>query len=207
MFYLVKSPWWLKKIIYPSYTWDIASTSKSLYLSFDDGPHPLFTPYVLDELKKYKAKATFFCIGKNVAEHPEIYQRILNEGHATGNHTHNHLNGWHTTETEYFDNTLLACRYIDSNLFRPPYGRITRFQAKHLQEKLGFKIIMWSVLSGDFDTSLTEEQCWRNIQKSAKKGAVIVFHDSEKAAPRMLPALKNTLEYFSGKGFAFEKIE
>jgi peptidoglycan-N-acetylglucosamine deacetylase len=206
MLYLVASPWWLKKVIYPSYTWDVAGDAKTLYLSFDDGPHPLYTPAVLDELKKYHAKATFFCIGKNVAAHPQIYQRILEEGHATGNHTQSHLNGWSTDDADYFENIRAAAQYIDSTLFRPPYGRITRFQAKQLQEKWGYKIIMWSVLSGDFDTGISAERCWKNIQNSAKKGAIIVFHDSEKAASRMLPALKNTLEYFSNKGFNFEKL-
>src|SRR5450432_1071984 len=124
MFYFVKTPWLLKKF-YPSCIWNVPAQKKIIYLTFDDGPHPVATPFVLDELKKYNAKATFFCIGKNVAEHPDIYAKVLNEGHRVGNHTHNHLNGWKSSDSAYFSNIEQAAKYIDSDLFRPPYGRIT----------------------------------------------------------------------------------
>jgi peptidoglycan-N-acetylglucosamine deacetylase len=197
------------KWVYPTYTWSMPGMpgdKKNIYLTFDDGPHPEATPFVLDELKKYGAKATFFCIGKNVAAHPAIYKRILEEGHAVGNHTQNHLNGWQTPDAEYFENIKQAASYIDSNLFRPPYGRITRFQAKQVQEKMGLKIIMWSVLSADFDEGISPEKCWKNVRKSAKNGSIIIFHDSEKANPRMRFVVPRLLESLSKQNYNFEKI-
>lgn len=211
MLYFTKTPWWLKRL-YPRCVWDIPVNEKIVYLSFDDGPHPTATPYVLDQLKQYNAKATFFCIGKNVVEHNDIYQRILNEGHCVGNHTFNHLNGWKVTDQQYVQNILQAGKYIDSHLFRPPYGRVTRFQVKLLSgiknspASKNFRIIMWDVLSGDFDTKLSAQQCSTNVIKNARPGSVIVFHDSEKAFPRMGGALPKVLEHFSEKKFRFESI-
>jgi peptidoglycan/xylan/chitin deacetylase (PgdA/CDA1 family) len=206
MFYLVKTPWWVGKWIYPAYAWRMPAGQKKIYLSFDDGPHPEATSFVLDTLKKYQAKASFFCIGKNVAAHPELYKRILLEGHAVGNHTQNHYNGWKTADADYLANIKEASQYIDSKLFRPPYGRITRFQAKQVQERFGLRIVMWSVLSGDFDVQLDPQQCLTNVQKNAGDGSIIVFHDSEKAMPRMTCALPGVLEYFGARGFSFDKI-
>ncbi len=206
MLYLVKTPWWMKKWLYPGYLWSMPRQQKKIYLSFDDGPHPVATEFVLDALKKYNAKATFFCIGKNVAAHPGIYKRILSDGHATGNHTHDHVNGWKTNDKLYFENIAKAAKYIDTDLFRPPYGRITRFQARQAAEKLGFTIVMWSVLSGDFDTTITPQKCWGNVKRTAGNGSIIVFHDSEKAMKRMTYALTEALEYFSKMGFVFEKL-
>ncbi|HVM87884.1 MAG TPA: polysaccharide deacetylase family protein [Puia sp.] len=204
MLYLVKTPWLLKKI-YSSCIWDIPSNEKKIYLSFDDGPHPEATTFALDELKKHGAKATFFCIGKNVAEYPGIYKRILEEGHRAGNHTHNHLNGWKTSDDMYFRNIGEAKKYIDSNLFRPPYGRIKNFQVAYLQ-KAGFKIIMWDVLSADFDENLSGQHCSRNIIKNAGRNSIIVFHDSQKAFDRMKIALPETLRFFKEKEYSFEVI-
>ena len=161
MAYLVKTPWWVKKWVFPNYQWSMPRNQKKIYLSFDDGPHPAATGFVLDALRQYNAKATFFCIGKNVAAHPGIYKRILDEGHATGNHTHDHLNGWKTNDKIYFDNISQAATYIDSRLFRPPYGRITPFQGRQVAEKLGLSVVMWSVISGDFDLAITPQKCWR----------------------------------------------
>jgi peptidoglycan-N-acetylglucosamine deacetylase len=207
MFYFVKTPSLLKKF-YSSCMWEIPSREKIIYLTFDDGPHPAATPFVLDALKKYNAKATFFCIGKNVVEHPELYKRILNEGHRTGNHTHNHLNGWKTSDSLYFSDIEQASRYIDSDLFRPPYGRITKFQISCLQKsKSNFKIIMWDVLSADFDEKISGETCARNVVRNAKKGSIIIFHDSEKAFSRMKIALPETLIFFAEKGYVFEAIK
>jgi peptidoglycan/xylan/chitin deacetylase (PgdA/CDA1 family) len=186
MLYLVKTPWWIKKWIYPQYLWSMPRNEKKIYLSFDDGPHPHATTLVLDVLKKYNARATFFCIGKNVKAHPDIYSRILAEGHATGNHSYDHLNGWKTADKTYLENITQASAYIDSRLFRPPYGRITRFQAKMAKEKMNLTIVMWSVLSADFDPAITPQKCWRNVKRSAGNGSVIVFHDSEKAMERMI---------------------
>ena len=204
--YLINTPWWVKKWLYPDYLWSMPRHEKKIYLSFDDGPHPLATNFVLDELKKYNAKASFFCIGKNVAAHPDIYRRILLEGHAVGNHTYDHVNGWKTADKIYFDSIHRAAQFIDSRLFRPPYGRITRFQGKQAAVQLGFTIVMWSVLSADFDTSITPQKCWRNVQQTAGNGSIVVFHDSEKAMERMQYALPQTLLYFSERGFVFEKL-
>lgn len=213
MFYFVKTPWLLKKL-YPGCTWHIASREKIIFLTFDDGPHPTATPYVLDTLQQYQAKATFFCIGKNVVEYPDIYRRILDEGHRTGNHTHNHFNGWKVKNEQYINNILEAGKYIDSNLFRPPYGRITQFQVKlltgmasHTGSNRSFRIIMWDVLSGDFDLDLSAENCSLNVINKTRPGSIVVFHDSEKAFPRMQKALPDTLQYFSEKGFRFEAIQ
>lgn len=169
---------------------------KAVYLTFDDGPHPEATPFVLDQLQRYNAKATFFCIGKNVVEHPDIYQRILEEGHTTGNHTHNHLNGWKTGTDKYLENIFEARKYIDSPLFRPPYGRITPFQIKQVKQRIpGAKIIMWDVLSADFDTEITGETCVQNVVFKLQPGSIIVFHDSTKAWDRLSYALPRVLEF------------
>jgi peptidoglycan/xylan/chitin deacetylase (PgdA/CDA1 family) len=199
--YLVKTPWWLR-MIYSGYTWRMPTNEKNIYLTFDDGPHEKATPFVLDTLDQYKAKASFFCIGKNVRKHPTIYQRILNEGHSVGNHTENHLNGWHTPNNEYLNNIQQAEEVIQSNLFRPPYGRIKRTQAKGLNKQ----IIMWDVLSGDFDANLTPEGCLAYCIKHTEAGSIVVFHDSAKAFSKMQYALPKMLEYFSRQGFQFKAL-
>jgi peptidoglycan-N-acetylglucosamine deacetylase len=209
MNYFVKTPWWLKKI-YSSYVWSVDTKEKIIYLSFDDGPHPIATPFVLDELKKYNAKATFFCIGKNVVGEPAIYKRILDEGHAVGNHTYNHFNGWKTKDDVYLDDVREAGNFIDSTLFRPPYGRITSFQAKNIHsalKKTGVKIIMWDVISGDFDDSLNGDHCVQNVILNATKGSIVVLHDSEKAFSRLQILLPAILKFFEKKGYRFERLE
>lgn len=206
MFYLVKTPGWLKKF-YKQCTWSIPVTDKILYLSFDDGPHPTITPFVLDELKKYGAKASFFCIGKNVLAFPEVYKRIIEEGHSVGNHSFHHLNGWKTADATYLDDIAAAKKYIDSNLYRPPYGRITKFQLKQLSlPRFNLKAVMWSVLSGDFDKGITPERCLKNVLYKCKPGSIVVFHDSEKAAERMRYALTGALQHYAKEGYRFEKI-
>jgi peptidoglycan-N-acetylglucosamine deacetylase len=206
MLYVTKTPKWVRKLFTGS-IWEMPQTKKALYLTFDDGPHPLITPFVLDELGKYNARATFFCIGKNVVANPAVFKRILDEGHAIGNHTYDHLDGWKTGNEDYLQNIVKAGNHIDSYLFRPPYGRITRNQQKKLMQlDEPFKIIMWGVLSGDFDVNITPEQCCKNVLKNAKSGSVIVFHDSEKANARLQYALPIVLKYFSEKGYQFEKI-
>jgi peptidoglycan/xylan/chitin deacetylase (PgdA/CDA1 family) len=207
MFYSVKTPWWLK-LLYQTCIWDIKGREKVIYLTFDDGPHPTITPFVLDELKKYNAKATFFCIGKNVAEHNIVYRRITTEDHTIGNHTHNHLNGWKTKDEVYLQNVTEAAKLINSNLFRPPYGKIKQSQLKQLStHPFNMKAIMWSVLSGDFDRKLSPEKCLQHVLKNTTSGSIIVFHDSEKAFERLEYALPRVLKYFSEKGYTFEKID
>jgi len=207
--YFVKTPWWLKEI-YPHRLWSVDTKEKIIYLSFDDGPHPVATPFVLDELKKYNAKATFFCIGKNVVEYPAIYKRIIDEGHSTGNHTQHHLNGWKTNNEQYLADVAEASKYIETNLFRPPYGRIKSLQAKGIKKALktqSAKIVMWDVLSGDFDESISKEKCLDNVIHKSKAGSIIVFHDSEKALPRLKYTLPAALDFFAKSGYFFRIIE
>lgn len=204
MFYFVKTPWWLKKV-YPECIWQMPAGDKKIYLTFDDGPHPVATPFVLEQLKKYNAKGTFFCIGKNIEEYPFLYEEILDDGHVTGNHTYNHLNGWKTEDAVYLDNIVQAKKRIDSLLFRPPYGRATKFQLKLLRQQ-GILPVMWSVLSGDFDTQLSKEKCLRHVVKNTVDGSIVIFHDSAKAFERLAYVLPRVLEHFSEKGFQFEKI-
>lgn len=191
--------------LFPNFIWEIPSKEKVIYLTFDDGPTPEITDWVLDCLKDYNAKATFFCIGKNVKLHPKIYNRILEENHAIGNHTFNHLKGWKTKKTKYIEDVNKASCYINSALFRPPYGRIKSKQSKVLIDK-GFKIVMWSVLSLDWDEKVSENQCYNNVIEKSEPGSIIVFHDSEKASRNMMYALPKTLDYFSKKGYTFKRI-
>lgn len=204
--YLVKTPWWLRAL-YPALTWRVKNTGKTIYLSFDDGPHETATPFVLEHLRAYNAKATFFCIGKNVGAHPSIYQNILDEGHSIGNHTFNHLNGWKVTDEKYIEDITKASALIKSNLFRPPYGRIKYSQQRKLRALYpDLKVIMWDVLSGDFDTNLNGEACLGYVMYHSRAGSIIVFHDSEKAWERMRYALPKVLEYFSERGFEFRGL-
>ena len=202
--YLVKTPWWLRAL-YPTLIWQIPTKEKVIYLSFDDGPHETATNFVLDTLAKFNAKASFFCIGKNVQKYPAIYQRIINEEHAVGNHTQHHANGWKVSDEIYFEEIEQAAASIKTNLFRPPYGRIKRAQIDTITN-MPFHIIMWSVLSGDFDLNLSPEACSNNVKNHAKSGSIVVFHDSTKAWERMSYALPMVLAHFSNLGYRFEAI-
>jgi peptidoglycan/xylan/chitin deacetylase (PgdA/CDA1 family) len=206
--YFIKTPWWVK-VIFPSYIWNMPADDQALYLTFDDGPHPTITPWVLDELKKYEAKATFFCIGNNVAQHQHVYNRILEEGHAIGNHTYHHLNGWKTVTNEYLHDVKKASEIITTNLFRPPYGKVKYAQAKKLAEAMNTneaKVIMWDVLSADFDAGVTIDACTRNVLKNVSAGSIIVFHDSEKADENLRAVLPVVLNNLSNEGYNFKKI-
>ncbi len=204
--YFIKNPSLLKKI-YPSLIWDINTTDKVLYLSFDDGPIPEVTPFVLNTLAKFNAKATFFCIGDNVRKHPEIFRMLKEAGHQVGNHTFNHLNGWKTNTKEYMQNIEKCDELTETHLFRPPYGRISPSQISAFKtEYPKGRIIMWDVLSGDFDTAIDAEKCYQNVIKSTVPGSIIVFHDSLKAYPRLCAALPRALEYWTKQGYRFETI-
>ena len=198
MLFAKNAPWYVRAIMPPNLIWEIPNANNEVFLTFDDGPHPVATPFVLDCLQKYNIKATFFCIGKNVVEYPHIYKRILDEGHSVGNHTMNHLNGFNTSTAKYTGNIIDAQQHIQSLLFRPPYGRIKRSQAQfYTNEFSNGKIIMWSVLAGDFDRSLTGNKCFYYVKKYTKSGSIIVFHDSEKAFERLKVALPLTLEWLT----------
>ncbi len=206
MKFFVRTPKLLSKL-FSKRTWFIPGKQKVLYITFDDGPHPVHTPWVLNELDKANAKATFFVIGKNVEQNRAVYADILLRGHVVGNHTNQHLNGWKTKDDVYLNDIRDASRLIDSTLFRPPYGRLSTFQQNILlQQQHPYKIIMWSVLSGDFDLDTSPETCANNVIVNARAGDIIVFHDSEKAANNMRFGLPKVLDYFSQKGFTFKAI-
>lgn len=201
--YLHKTPDLIKKV-YPDLVWSIPATERKVYLTFDDGPVPEATPFVLDTLKEYQAKATFFCIGDNVIKHPQIFARIAEEGHQIGSHTLNHLNGWKFRNHHYLKNVLEGARLVPTTLFRPPYGKITRSQTAALRAR--FSIIMWDVISGDFDIKIPKEKCLENVVKHVVPGSIVVFHDSIKAYDRMAYALPRTLDYLQSAGYTFDVI-
>lgn len=218
----VKTPK-IVKAMFQNYVWDIATPNKTIYLTFDDGPTPQITDWTLQTLKQFNAKATFFCVGNNIENHPNIFQNILKQEHAIGNHTQNHVKGWRTKTTNYVENVLLtesvlkkqilnynaskveANHGLSVNLFRPPYGQITPKQGKRLTQ-LGYKIVMWDVLSFDWDSTISSNQCFQNVISKSKKGSIIVFHDSIKASKHMQFALPKVLEYFTQKGYTFKTL-
>jgi peptidoglycan/xylan/chitin deacetylase (PgdA/CDA1 family) len=201
--YLVKTPGWLRKI-YPKLHWKMPDTDRAIYLTFDDGPHPFATPFVLDQLAKYGARASFFCVGENAKNNPELLARIRKGGHRLGNHTMHHVNGWKVADDVYLQEVEAAAAWLPTGWFRPPYGRIRFSQQKFLMQQFpAIKIMMWDVLSGDFDVKLTGEDCAKNVIKHAGAGSVVVFHDSTKAWERMQVALPLVLAHFSKAGFRF----
>ncbi|HMQ47445.1 MAG TPA: polysaccharide deacetylase family protein [Saprospiraceae bacterium] len=201
--YLVKTPQIIQKL-FPNYTWNIPTQEKVLYLTFDDGPIPDVTPWVLDQLEKYQAKATFFCVGDNIRKYPDIFQQVIAHGHAVGNHTYNHLNGWQSDNIPYFHNVRHCANEVNSVLFRPPYGRLKPKQAQFLLRH--YRIVMWDVLSGDFDPMISEEQCLKNVIENAHSGSIVVFHDSLKASDKLMSVLPKVLAHFQEKGYTFGKL-
>lgn len=212
-FYWIKTNSLIKRI-FSNYIWDIPNMENKIYLTFDDGPIPEVTEWVLEVLKEHQIKATFFCIGKNIQKHPTILNKIISNGHAVGNHTFNHINGWSTSTEDYLDNINLCKSEISkheskilnpSALFRPPYGKIKTMQSKILRQ-LGYKIIMWDVLSADFDQSITPEKCLENVIQNTRSGSVIVFHDSIKAFKNLEYTLPKSIAILKQKGFEFDII-
>lgn len=196
------------RLFYPSFLWEMPKGEKKLYLTFDDGPHPTITPQVLEILKKFNAKATFFCIGNNVNKYKETFEIIKKEGHSVGNHTFNHERGWKTKTSDYIKSVKEADALIQSPLFRPPHGRIKSSQIRaiknlRISKSQNLKIVAWTVISYDWDKSLSPEDCFNNVIKNSDDGSIIVFHDSEKAVDNMIPALTKVLEYYTDKGFTF----
>lgn len=185
-------------------TWDIQGDQRNVYLTFDDGPTPGVTPWVLDRLGEAGARATFFCLGRNVDKYPELYNQILACGHSVGNHSYSHLKGFRASVRRYMDDIHLAGDLIDSKLFRPPYGRIFPAQVRAVLQE--YEIIMWDVLSIDYNSGLTGERVLQNVTKNVKPGSIIVFHDSDKASENLYHALPRTLEFLTEHGFTMKAI-
>lgn len=218
--YLIKTPLLLKKIYPKNLLWNKSRVDKIIFLTFDDGPIPIVTPWVLKTLKNFDAKATFFCIGDNIIKHPEVYEQLKADGHQIGNHTFNHLKGWITDDKTYLENYLKCQQLTQTNLFRPPYGRIKRSQIKLIEKQnlsheindfdqsqisnLKSQIVMWDVLSGDFDINLSPEKCLKNVLKHTKNGSIVVFHDSLKAWERLEYVLPKALAYWVKQGYQFK---
>ncbi|MFN6945124.1 MAG: polysaccharide deacetylase family protein [Cytophagaceae bacterium] len=203
---------WLFSLLYPSLCWKVNTSGKKLFLTFDDGPVPGITEYVLAELQKYQVKATFFCVGDNILKYPDIFCNIIEQGHRVGNHTFNHLNGWRTLNSVYLDNVLRCQQEIDKystsssgkDLFRPPYGKIKYSQISKLQES--FDIIMWNVLTGDYDPELPWEKCLHHSIAKTVPGSIIIFHDNIKAAQNIKSVLPRYIEHFLKKGYSFHSL-
>ena len=202
--YLIKTPHLIQNL-FPNFTWKIPTTKKVLYLTFDDGPIPEVTPWVLEQLKQYDAHATFFCVGENIVKHREIFDQVVNAGHAVGSHTYNHLNGWTSDNIPYFHNVRHCANLVQTDLFRPPYGKLKPKQAQFLARH--YRIVMWDVLSGDFDPKVSREQCLANVTKKAEAGSIIVFHDSLKTEGKLSYVLPKVLEHFSNLGYQFAKLK
>lgn len=210
----MKSLWvktnWLIKTVFSNYVWQIPNDEKIVYLTFDDGPTPEITDWVLNQLDQYHAKATFFCIGNNIEKHSSILEKIIQNEHAVGNHTFNHVNGWHTEDDIYFKEVenceQVLQKHIQTNwLFRPPYGKIKPSQSRFLRKK-GYKIIMWDVLSLDFDNSMSKEKCLQNVLRNVESGSIIVFHDSKKAFPNLKYSLPKVLDFLTKNGYQLKEI-
>lgn len=203
------------KTLFPNFIWNINTNRKEIYLTFDDGPTPEITDWVLQTLLDYNAKATFFCIGNNIEKYPQIFKSILKQGHSVGNHTYNHLKGWKHNTKVYIDDVIQTQNIIDSklvnqatrpeSLFRPPYGKFKAKQSKQIQE-MGYKIVLWDVLSYDWDKTISELACFNNVTSAAKEGSIIVFHDSLKASKNLMYVLPKVLKHYSEKGYEFKSI-
>ncbi|RWU04437.1 polysaccharide deacetylase family protein [Pedobacter chitinilyticus] len=217
--YTVRPPFFLKWYYRNNLIWNKDSTEKFVYLTFDDGPMPNVTTFVLNTLKSFNVKATFFCIGDNISKHPEVFEQIKANGHAIGNHTYNHLKGWKTDDKTYIDNFWQCQELTETNLFRPPYGRIKKSQIRKLvnswqltvgkrlkTENSELQTVMWDVLSGDFDLKLSPEKCYQNVIKNTRNGSIIVFHDSLKAWDRLEYALPKSIEYLLQQGYQFKTL-
>jgi len=202
--YLVKTPAIIKNL-FSDYMWEIPTDEKEVFITFDDGPIPELTPWVLDLLNEYSFKATFFCVGDNVVRYPEIYHRILEEGHSTGNHTFNHLNGWFIDKETYLENIEKCDRVLSTDFFRPPYGKLKRAQSYAIKNHK--KIVMWDVLSGDFDANISKETCLSNVIDNYEKGSIIVFHDNLKAKEKLKYVLPLFLQHLKDCGYKSTALE
>jgi peptidoglycan-N-acetylglucosamine deacetylase len=202
--YLAKTPSLFYKLYNSKDLWRVETSEDVIYLTFDDGPVPEVTPWVLDILDTFEAKATFFCVGENVKKNPDIFEDILRRNHTVGNHTYSHINGWKSEPEDYFENVGKCEDLINTTLFRPPYGKISSAQHKLLEKQ--FNLVFWTVLSGDFDQSISPQKCLENAKTSVEKGSIVVFHDSIKARDNLFYALPSFLDHFHKKGFRFKSI-
>lgn len=200
----VRFPYFLRKLAWQELHWEVNDARNKIFLTFDDGPHPSLSEKILDILEVYGARACFFCVGENARKYPEITERVIEAGHSIGNHTYSHLNGWKTSTDDYLDDISKAAQFLDTSLFRPPYGKISREQARKLSGK--YEIVMWSVLGWDFHPSVSPEECLSRLTTYTKGGSVVVLHDNPRAAENVLYALPRMLEYFIRKGFTFEAL-
>lgn len=204
MMYMVHAPKIIRSL-FKGFTWSFSGKEKDLYLTFDDGPVPSVTPWVLDTLAEYGAKATFFCIGRNCAQHPELLARIREEGHSIGNHTYDHIRGLRTSTRGYLRNVLQCQELTGTRLFRPPYLSISRAQFAAVRKR--FDVVLCDVLSGDFDTTIDGARCWRNVLTNVRPGSIVIFHDSLKGEERLRYALPRTLVHFTKLGYRFRALE
>ena len=204
---LIEQPPLLYRLLYPKAIWRIpVPNKKTVYLTFDDGPIPEVTPWVLDVLDQFNVKATFFCVGDNVRKHGYIFEEILNRGHLVGNHTFHHLQGWQNWSSEFLNDTRKAGELINSDLFRPPHGHMKFPQPSRLKRK-GYKIIMWDVVTRDYSKYMTPQQVLENVKKYTRNGSIIVFHDSLKAEANMKYALPKAIEWLLKQGYTFELVK
>ena len=194
----------LLRKFYSKAIWRVQSKQKDVYLTFDDGPVPGLTEWILDELNTYKAKATFFCVGQNIEKNPRLFDRIMSEGHTVANHTYQHLKGFHSNTQEYLQNVDACEKLTKSLLFRPPYGRMRKSQYKSLLQK-NYKIILWDVISYDYE-KISPEECFAIVKQKTKPGSIVLFHDNVKAEKNVSYALRNTLIYFSKQGYSFKAL-
>lgn len=202
---LIEQPPLLYRWLFPNTTWRVpVEGEKTVYLTFDDGPIPEITPWVLDLLDKYNIKATFFCVGDNVRKHPEVYEEVIKRGHHVGNHTFNHLQGLYTQTKNFVKNADLASEYIDSSLFRPPHGHMRFPQHWTLRKK--YKVIMWDVVTRDYSKLMTPTDVFENVKRYTRDGSIIVFHDSLKAEKNMKEALPRSIDWLIGEGYTFKLL-
>jgi peptidoglycan-N-acetylglucosamine deacetylase len=199
------APFWIRAIYPKNLIWHIPTSQKEVFLTFDDGPVPQVTPLVLGILKKYNLKATFFCVGENVQKYPEVFDLLLKDGHAIGNHTFHHVKAWKTDFNTYLSEVEECNLHVKSRLFRPPHGQINRKLARNLSAD--YRLIMWSALTGDYNKKLSGDRCLENAVKNTKPGSIIVFHDSVKALERMQYALPLYIEYCLNEGYSFSVLK
>ena len=203
MLKLIKSPKILQRL-FDDFLWKIETNEKVIYLTFDDGPHHVITPWIIDLMNQYNAKGTFFLIGDAVKRNPELYQLYKTNGHQIGNHTYRHINGLRSRKKNYLEEIAQCAEFVDSSLFRPPYGQINLRSIREIKKK--YKVVMWDVLSWDFDNETSSEICLSNVIKYTKEGSIVVFHENEKSMKNIMYALPKVLDHFTKLGYQFKAI-